>query len=155
MPDIDEQSLTHGEKSVMRKDIDFQYTYLRGLLKQFDESAGDGLLQQYEDLIDVMYAMFPSKHKRQLKIWNEELTEMFTIHEEWLKACKVGPRLNAEEVKNKDPNAMLKIRDRCLRKAQIVTDTAEKLKLIGEEFPDIEMTEEESEVHQMVNDLAR
>lgn len=155
MQDIDERSLSHGEKSVMRKDIDFQYTYLRGLLKQFDEASGEGLVHEYEDLIDVMYAMFPSKHKRTLKIWDADLLQQDTIHEEWKKALKVGPSLNSDEVKNKDPKAMMQVRERCLRKAQIVTDTAELLKLIGEEFPDVDMDKEDSEVYKQVTDLAR
>jgi hypothetical protein len=46
------------------------------------------------------------------------------------------------------------VRQRCLRKAQIVTDIAERLKLIGEEFDDVEMGED-SEVFKRVTESAR
>jgi len=143
------------DKMVLRKDIDFQHTFLEGLYLQFKEAAGEGLLSEYEDLIDVMYSMFPSKYKRELQIWNADLSELSIVNTEWQKALKIGPAINSKKVLDKDPEALLQVRQRCLRKAQIVTDIAEKLKLIGEEFPDIEMDEDESEVYKMVKERAR
>lgn len=132
-------------KTVLRKDMDFQRTYLEGLFMQFKEASAQGLLAEYEDLIDVMYAMFPSSKKRSTLIYDAELKEQRPVYEEWNKALELGPRLDDERVKE-DTKLKVQVRARCLRKAQIVTDLAEKLKLIGEEFPDEEMTEETSDV---------
>lgn len=132
-------------KTVLRKDMDFQRTYLGGLFMQFKEASAQGLLAEYEDLIDVMYAMFPSSKKRSTMIYDADLKEQRPVYEEWKKALELGPRLDNERVKE-DTKLKVQVRARCLRKAQIVTDLAEKLKLIGEEFPDEEMTEETSDI---------
>lgn len=140
--------------TVLRKDLDFQHTYLEGLFLLFKEASGQGLLAEYEDLIDTLYHIFPNKQKRSIWIYDSNLQELGPCHEEWKKALAIGPPVGDPRLnESRATELKVQVRQRCLRKAQIVTDIAERLKLIGEEFDDVEMGED-SEVFRRVTELA-
>jgi hypothetical protein len=140
--------------TVLRKDMDFQHTYLEGVFLLFKEAAAQGLLAEYEDLIDTLNATFPSKQKRNIMVYDAEFKELSPSFVEWKKAETIGPPVGDPRLKGSEGSRLrVEVRQRCLRKVQIVTDIAEKLKLIGEEFDDVEMGED-SEVFKRVNELA-
>lgn len=141
--------------TVLRKDLDFQHTYLEGVFLLFKEASGQGLLAEYEDLVDTIYAMFPSKQKRNIRIYDVEQKELSPSFIEWKIAETIGPPVGDERLKGSQCTELkVQVRQRCLRKFQIVSDIAERLKLIGEEFEDVEMGED-SEVFKRVTELAR
>jgi len=143
-------NLDDGKDTILRKDLGFQATYFAGLFLLCKEASAQGLLAEYEDLVDTLYSMFPSKHKRSIQIYNEDLEEMNPVYIEWNKAKRMGPQMDNERI-HEDSKLKVQVRSRCLRKAQIVTDLAQHLKLLGEEF-DNEVMGEDSDVLKMVNE---
>lgn len=115
--------------SIMRKDFDYQHTFLEGILFLFSEAREDGCLHEYEDLIDTIWAFIPSKHKKTTMVYDSELKGERPAFEEWAKALKMGPPPGSLELQ-RDPKLRVEVRSRCLRKLQIVSDIAEQLKLL-------------------------
>jgi hypothetical protein len=130
-----------GPDPTLRKDFDYQRIYLEGYLLLFKEASGQGLLAEYEDLIDTLYAFFPSKHKSKMAVLDSTMSKWNPVGEEWAKALKMGPP-PGDPIIEKERAKRIEVRSRCLRKAQIVSDIAEKLKLLGEEFDVSEMGED-------------
>jgi hypothetical protein len=130
-----------GPDATLRKDFDYQRIYLEGYLLLFREASAQGLLAEAEDLADMMYAYFPSKHKAKIKVFNAEMTAMLPVHSEWKLAKTIGPPPGSEEM-DTDRKLKVLVRDRVIRKAQIISDIAEYLKLLGEEFDVSEMGED-------------
>jgi hypothetical protein len=140
--------------TVVKRDLDFQKTYLEGLFLLFKEASGQGLLAEYEDLVDTIYAIFPTDNKRTMTIYDIDGAYLSPVLVEWKKALAIGPPVGDEALKGSGCSKLkVQVRQRCLRKVQIVTDVAKRLKLIGEEYEDVEMGED-SDVFKKVHELA-
>jgi hypothetical protein len=149
------RDINKGVDTVLRKDMDFQHTYLEGIFLLFKEASAQGLLSEYEDLIDTLYHIFPNKQKRSIWVYDSDLQELVPCPQEWKKALAIGPPVGDPRLNGSGSTELkVQVRQRCLRKAQIVTDIAERLKLIGEEFDDVEMGED-SEVFKRVTEIDR
>lgn len=136
---------------ILRKDFDYQHTVLEGFLFLFSEAREDGCLHEYEDLIDTIWAFIPSKHKMKKLVYDQDMKKEGPAYLAWNEALKIGPSVGAEELQ-KNPKLRIGVRNRCLRKVQIVCDVAEQLKLLGGKETAFEEMGEESDVFREVTE---
>lgn len=105
----------------------YSFIMLQGYLKMFDEAAGQGLLAEAEDLVDIMLRSIPTAELKKIEIDRRESNEKQTA---W-KAIEEAEGLRPDDslmdsVKHKHPLN----RQRVLRKHQILTDVLYKLELL-------------------------
>lgn len=143
---------TEGPENILQKDMDFQHLYLSILFVIAKEASSQGLMHEFEDIVDTLYCLFPIKLKKNLMIYDADEKVTNSCKVEWDKANKIGPPIGDERLdgpKEESTPLKLELRQRCLRKLQITSCIAKELKLNGEEFDHEEMGEN-SDVYQTV-----
>ena len=120
------------DRTIIRKDLDYHHTLMEGMFLCFKEAAEDGLLAEYEDLIDSMYASIPIKKKLKVKVYDEDVKKENGSIDEWRKAMLIKPPDNLPTSK-KDMHPEHK--RRALRKTQILIDIEHALGFLMDEPP--------------------
>ena len=124
--------MSEPERSIIRKDLDYHHTLMEGMFLSFKEAADDGLLSEYEDLIDALYASIPTKKKMKVQVFDDEgLKENCSI-DEWKKAMNIKP---PEDVTQSKKDMHPSNKRRALRKTQILIDIEHALGFLMDEPP--------------------
>jgi hypothetical protein len=105
---------------------------MEGLFLCFKEAAEEGLLSEYEDLIDAIYASIPTMKKMEINVFDEDGKKKNCSIDEWKKAMLIKPPDNLPTSK-KDMHPEHK--RRALRKTQILTDIEHALGFLMKEPP--------------------
>jgi hypothetical protein len=119
-------------RTIIREDFDYHHTLMEGMFLSFKEAADDGLLSEYEDLIDALYASIPTKKKMDIKVFDEEGKKENCSIDEWKKAMSIKPPDDLpSSKKDRHPDH----KKRALRKTQILTDIEHALGFLMKEPP--------------------
>lgn len=117
------------DKYVVKENANYHMAMMQTLILSDQEAAKEGLLEEFEDLIDSWWASIPTEQKLTIRVWYEsdgKIEEMVAL-DAWKEAEKIQPPENLVESRRiKHKNNKI----RALKKKQIITDVLYKLEFL-------------------------
>ncbi|QLH74982.1 MAG: hypothetical protein HPY73_05705 [Methanomassiliicoccales archaeon] len=126
----------------LRAQQSYEQMIIQGLMLSDKEASDQGLLAEFEDVIDSLWVSIPTDKKARIRVWTADMSKEEPCLLEWRKACEIMPP------KDTPPSQMAshrKNKERGLRKKQILTDVLSKMKLLYKEPAVSRMTEEDDD----------
>lgn len=114
----------------LRAQQSYELMLIEGLMLSDKEASAQGLLAEYEDVVESLWASIPTQKKVDTQIWNTDLSAKVPALQAWLDACKIQP---PKEVPDARKPTHEKNKERSLRKKQVLIDTLAAMKLLYNE----------------------
>jgi len=114
----------------LRAQQSYELMLIEGLMLSDKEASAQGLLAEFEDVIESIWAAIPTQKKVDMRVWNGDLSKMVPALQAWQEACHIQPPKDVPDAR-KPTHASNK--ERSLRKKQILTDVLARMKLLYRE----------------------
>jgi hypothetical protein len=130
------------EDEKVRAEKGFELIVTEGFILSDREASAQGLMAEFEDVIDSLWASIPTDKKVRTKIYKEDLSDRRSAILEWQEAETIRPGNDLPESKRRtDPSN----RRRALRKKQILTDVLSGMRILFKEPKTSRMVEDDDE----------
>lgn len=130
------------EDEKVRAEKGFELIVTEGFILTDREASAQGLMAEYEDVIDSLWASIPTDKKVRIKIYKADLSKRESAILEWQEAETIRPGKDLPESKRRtDPSN----RERALRKKQILTDVLSGMRILFKEPKTSRMVEDDDE----------
>lgn len=114
----------------LRAQQSYEMMLIEGLMLSDKEASGQGLLAEFEDVIESLWASIPTQKKVDTYVWNADLSGKVPALESWQEACRIQPPKEIADARKPTHQAN---KERSLRKKQILTDVLAAMKLLYRE----------------------
>jgi hypothetical protein len=114
----------------LRAQQSYELMLIEGLMLSDKEASAQGLLAEFEDVIESLWASIPTQKKVDLKVWNSDLSAEVPAMQAWQEACSIQPPKEVPDARKPTHHTN---KERSLRKKQILVDVLAKMKLLYRE----------------------
>jgi|WetSurMetagenome_2_1015567.scaffolds.fasta_scaffold529905_2 hypothetical protein len=114
----------------LRAQQSYELMLIEGLMLTEKEASGQGLLAEYEDVVESLWAAVPTQKKVDIQIWNADLSAKVSALQCWQEACGIQPPADMPDARKPTHRSN---KERSLRKKQILIDVLAAMKLLYRE----------------------
>jgi hypothetical protein len=114
----------------LRAQQSYELMLIEGLMLSDKEASAQGLLAEFEDVIESIWAAIPTQKKVDIQVWNSDLSGKVPALEAWSEACRIQPPKDVPDARKPTHQANKR---RSLRKKQVLTDVLAAMKLLYRE----------------------
>lgn len=114
----------------LRAQQSYELMLIEGLMLSDKEASAQGLLAEFEDVIESIWSAIPTQKKIDMHVWNADISEEVPALQAWQEACHIQPPKDVPDARKPTHE---KNKERSLRKKQILTDVLARMKLLYRE----------------------